>query len=581
MTDGIPIDDHLTVGQFLTCVAPEIWSEVSRRKALRGNRGAMIPGDSCPHWPGDVFACAAALLERSGAYTLLGLGCWPPAQDRRWYEKVGRLAKSWRRAIAQVPFGQQIRSTPAEIREYWRRLIASKATPVNDISRHKELSEALISLIAICDATFEGVGLGRNGPSGTRSASEIDTIFALRCDLLLLRPHQVPNSETWDFESSLCERIPTSRLRVLPKSQSPKSGLSLRSLTHHIAFCPPTNLSVRWHSAGLTPNVVGDRTCNFLLVPWPFRVKPTDFSVVSCDRTLETGWFRYVPQQFKVGEVIETVERLVEKASDLIGRLHVVVLPELALTQLQYEQLRSVLLAQDVGIIAGIADSRSGSSQMMQNYASAAFPEGTFDPSQSWLDFRQDKHHRWRLDASQIVRYGLAERLDPNLEWWEGIHVHDRSLNFIVLREWLSTCVLICEDLARIDPVGRFVRAVGPDLVIALLMDGPQLRDRWPAYHATVLTDDPGSSVLTLTSLGMLNASQPPEMIGKPHRRTIALWRDSHTGIVEIDLPTGMDAALLTLSRQSVKGRTADGRMRPEGFGGPRFGGVQFLSVAD
>jgi len=50
--------------------------------------------------------------------------------------------------------------------------------------------------------------------------------------------------------------------------------------------------------------------------------------------------------------------------------------------------------------------------------------------------------------------------------------------------------VLICEDLARLDPVNDLVRAVGPNLVMSLLMDGPQLTTRWPARYATVLADD-------------------------------------------------------------------------------------------
>jgi hypothetical protein len=58
------------------------------------------------------------------------------------------------------------------------------------------------------------------------------------------------------------------------------------------------------------------------------------------------------------------------------------------------------------------------------------------------------------------------------------------------------------EDLARPDPVGDLVRSVGPNLVIALLMDGPQLRARWSGRYAMSLADDPGSFVLSVTSLG-------------------------------------------------------------------------------
>jgi hypothetical protein len=73
--------------------------------------------------------------------------------------------------------------------------------------------------------------------------------------------------------------------------------------------------------------------------------------------------------------------------------------------------------------------------------------------------------------------------------------------------------VLICEDLARQDPAAELVRAVGPNLLVALLMDGPQLANRWPARYAAVLAEDPGTSILTLTSLGMVERSRPTERI--------------------------------------------------------------------
>ena len=132
----------------------------------------------------------------------------------------------------------------------------------------------------------------------------------------------------------------------------------------------------------------------------------------------------------------------------------------------------------------------------------------------------QQKHHRWRLDKSQITQYGLGAQLDPSCDWWEHHSVRSRDLNFIVARDWLAMSVLICEDLARQDPVSDLLRSVGPNLVIALLMDGPQLASRWPGRYATVLADDPGCSVLTLTSLGMTVRCEPP---GSSRCRTIAL----------------------------------------------------------
>src|SRR5690606_18576218 len=87
--------------------------------------------------------------------------------------------------------------------------------------------------------------------------------------------------------------------------------------------------------------------------------------------------------------------------------------------------------------------------------------------------------------------------------------------------------VLICEDLARQDPVAELVRAVGPNLVIALLMDGPQLEGRWSDRYATVLADDPGSSVLTVTNAGMVKLDT---WQGNGRSNSVALWRDAVSG---------------------------------------------------
>src|SRR5262249_22690951 len=60
----------------------------------------------------------------------------------------------------------------------------------------------------------------------------------------------------------------------------------------------------------------------------------------------------------------------------------------------------------------------------------------------------QSKHHRWRLDESQIERYHLGDSLNPEKNWWEKIDVCDRTCFFTVVRWGASLAVLICEDLA-------------------------------------------------------------------------------------------------------------------------------------
>ena len=98
--------------------------------------------------------------------------------------------------------------------------------------------------------------------------------------------------------------------------------------------------------------------------------------------------------------------------------------------------------------------------------------------------------------------------METSRDYWEHIGIQKRVLYFATLNAMTWT-VLVCEDLARQDPAADLIRAVGPNLLIALLMDGPQLSRRWPARYASVLAEDPGTSVLTLTSLGMAERSRP------------------------------------------------------------------------
>jgi hypothetical protein len=116
---------------------------------------------------------------------------------------------------------------------------------------------------------------------------------------------------------------------------------------------------------------------------------------------------------------------------------------------------------------------------------------------------------------------------------------------------------LVCEDLARIDEVADLVRGIAPTLVIAVLLDGPQLSTRWPRRYAGVLGDEPGSAVLTLTALGMATRSRPP---GKPASRVVALWNDPIDGLREIELSRRADAVALTVSFRGRPACTADGR---------------------
>jgi len=89
--------------------------------------------------------------------------------------------------------------------------------------------------------------------------------------------------------------------------------------------------------------------------------------------------------------------------------------------------------------------------------------------------------------------------------------------------------------------------------VIALLMDGPQLGFRWAGRYASVLADDPGSSVLSVTSLGMVSRTQPPS-------RVVALWKDMQRGLRELRLDEGASALYLTIAPEWTEEWSADAR---------------------
>jgi hypothetical protein len=125
--------------------------------------------------------------------------------------------------------------------------------------------------------------------------------------------------------------------------------------------------------------------------------------------------------------------------------------------------------------------------------------------------YRQEKHNRWCLDERQIRQYHLTRALDPTKQWWEAIDLPERSVQIIDVGMGATAAPLICEDLARLDEVNDVLRRVGPSIVVAVLLDGPQLPFRWPCRYASVLADDPGSAVLTLTSFGMAARRHPVE----------------------------------------------------------------------
>jgi hypothetical protein len=169
---------------------------------------------------------------------------------------------------------------------------------------------------------------------------------------------------------------------------------------------------------------------------------------------------------------------------------------------------------------------------------------------------RQNKHHRWSLDEGQVDQYHLGGSLHPHIRWWEAMDVPRKAVEFVEVAE-LVLVSLVCEDLAQNDDVAQLMRSVGPTCVITVLLDGPQLASRRAARYASVLADDPGSAVLTLSSFGMVERSRPG---GRNSSPVIALWKDPTTGVREVPLEPGAHAVLLTLCMDRAPRYSADRR---------------------
>lgn len=362
------------------------------------------------------------------------------------------------------------------------------------------------------------------------------------------------------------------------------------------------------------------KTISLLLVPYPFEIKSREFEPDKLANEKvklpsKYGFFGYnSPLDFNendknlspderdekrkpVNRENDIISNIIAKAKEELGEdnpyIDAVVFPEIALSMGQFKQLEDLFKSKFSDdspslFIAGVREARYDVVNELEKrlskkglslpedydfesvnfnrnavyckYYDTESGEGYGDPTNEGLTpkYKQYKHHRWKLDASQIDRYGLSQILNDEMIWWESIKIPRRRVSFLNVGRHITIANLICEDLARQDPIADLIRHVGPSLVITLLMDGPQLRNRWSSRYASILSDDPGSSVITLTSWGMVKRHSSNFALMS---RIVALWSESDSGMLrEIELAEGAQAILLNLKLNKKNEKTADGR---------------------
>jgi hypothetical protein len=421
---------------------------------------------------------------------------------------------------------------PELVRDQWLIVRDALDTPIEQIASGYawRICQALLTLHAVSDEACAGVASGRGG-----SAS----VFETHMHELLRRTGTIA-------------RIEPELLRVLPKYRTAPGGITARSISRYVTVTGP-KVTYGIHSSPATTR--GERgLLNVLLLPWPLQVHATDFGPVPESiqprRVEPFGFFRFQPSERLD---LSLVDRLLASAEAHTDHVDCVVLPESSVQHTDVAALEATLARHGVTLlIAGVRGEAGPENLFGSNWVHFGASEDG-----RWSHHRQDKHHRWSLDRNQIEQYGLSEVLDPRVRWWEALEIRRRSLEVIERGDGDVIASLVCEDLAHVDDVVDLMRAVGPTLVVALLLDGPQLASRWTARYASVLSDDPGSAVLTLTSYGMVaNARRA----GEPPSSVVALWKDNARGLHEIRLDPDAQGILLALDRQPAIRRAADGR---------------------
>jgi hypothetical protein len=361
-------------------------------------------------------------------------------------------------------------------------------------------------------------------------------------------------------------RIRSHSLRVLPKVRTSPNGTSLRSFSRYACVQGP-GVGARWHKTpirryGTDPYA---RHANLLLLPWPLRVRESDFRPVEGSVQRQTkepfGFFEFAPSE-KLD--LDLMDRMIVAAQDEVDCVDAVMLPESAVDASEVDDIEALLDRHGVGMLTTGVRQRSTQSELPSNWlhigVNPRLEKGGPPPTsigEQWFHIRQYKHHRWSLDEKQILQYHLGGALHPHIRWWETMKVPRRTVHFVEHGDEIAIVSLVCEDLAQIDSLAEVIRSVGPTVVYAPLLDGPQISSRWSARYASVLADDPGSAVLTLTSYGMVQRSRPH---GRDSSPVIALSKDSVRGLREIRLESGAQGVLLTVCGSPTTRRSADGR---------------------
>lgn len=500
-------------------------------------------------WPGNAFVIIASILDIKGDYKLLISGeevTWS-SEDK---EKVVEIGYLWH---------EFINSDLAEINIDIQELINLIQNVFGNDTLHENLNDLIKdkqfvkSALLLCLAADESM---KRKKSYTDNSSSKEKSSIYEKTILFL---ELMNR---DFGSQLSFSNETFGT-IQYKNAVSQSGISLCSISHNIALIKPEVLltSIIRKTPSTVPSLF-----NILILPFPLEIPRKNFKPVLNQKKLlmedKFGFFTYEPEEEIDGTLVISC---LEKAIEEIGDIDIIALPECSVSietaKLIADKLKkrfSSTPEKCPALILGVYK-KGDDTHFGENLLTLYVPDDNSGDKFSLTEVHQHKHHRWLLDRSQILNYKLGTSLMTNKKWWEYTSIADRSLiSYYCQKHNIQVSPLICEDLARQDPVAPVVRSLGPNLIIALLLDGAQIQSRWPGRYASFLSDDPGSCVLTLSPLGMTSRA---DGTGFPPSRNVAFWSEP-SGSKELTLAVNKKGIVLTLEKNDVEQWTADGRKK-------------------
>lgn len=492
-------------------------------------------------WPPNIFLILYSILEYTDKYRLIV----SPQEHFSWKKEdlntVNQLATQWLGLLKhQINFlDDRLPFHAGELKKYISVVFNHENFNISvyELLDRREFAHALFVLFISVDEAFETLNL----------CDETDFNIINRHILirkLFMNEYENLSDNHGQFGF------------VTLKSNVPQSGLTINNLTQHLTVIKPS-VKPKVVTNTIERNIYNKKSYNVLILPWPMEISHEAFLAKEMNNNLEMdeyfGFFEYKPgQDLKPQDFISVLISAIKR----VRHIDLIILPECSLTVKAFERFQNILFEcfgeKAPSLLAGVYGDDNA---YIKNSAKLAF----IGESKNFDSFEQKKHHRWFLDKNQLRNYNLSSSLEPNRKWWENISVSRRNLLTLHTLNGIKLCPLICEDLARQEPVAQAVRAMGPNLVVCLLLDGPQLSNRWPGKYAAVLADDPGSSVLSLTALGMtLRATG----LGHPPSREVALWSEPGQGSETLILDDSAAGIVIELEMKDEKMWTMDGRYK-------------------